>query len=277
MKTYSFLILGVLSILTVVIVWISDSKLSANSQNTIYDQVEVSEKAKLDAFVQKTKTVMVYKFDQMKSDEKALEAHSKIHQSLKELARIDKCWLDINCQIEFEAESPLAAAEAFRDQSMKHLDTVKDYVFRNPNEVEEFEFVFERYSKHQDDYLKEAALEYYYWVEPTLKRFETVMSALSITSSVPLMKSALPLLENYQKVGFGREVAGFVSHQIQFGGFFSARYLAQDSLRFMSPETIDIFYQTIDRLPVELKRRRYLQMAISEYIRSQNLSGSSDL
>ena len=45
----------------------------------------------------------------------------------------------------------------------------------------------------------------------------------------------------------------------------------------MSPETIDIFYQTIDRLPVELKRRRYLQMAISEYIRSQNLSGSSDL
>ncbi len=268
---YSLLVLIVLGFVALIV---SDSKLSAlgdrwpsESQQHMNDPVSQSKEIK-----ENSQELMKELFDASESDAERSDLEA-LRVQLEKLEESQKCWFDPNCELEFEAQSPLDANSHFRKQTLDALIAIKDFLLKNPEYTGKFEYLFSSYVAHQDDFVKEQALEYFAWVEPNQERLEAIMGGLSQSSSVPLYDSATSLLKSYHQFGFGREVSSFISHQIRHGGFFLSRDLAKKSLEFMTPETFDIFHRLQEELPENSKTSRILQFSINEYLRSRKLSG----
>lgn len=105
---------------------------------------------------------------------------------------------------------------------------------------------------------------------PNAKALSALKKSLPVSADPLIMSEATPTLLSYKDTPLSAEMHAFVSQQIQNGGHYSQKELAQQVHRFIDSASVATYQQTLLSLPKDSLAYRKLAAALHEYSAQQS-------
>lgn len=198
----------------------------------------------------------------------------QIRSMQSELHHLKKCWEADSCRVDSSdpKSSHFAAVERIT-AVLKELREIK-----RKNTAANFSILAREWIHFPDDHVRSGVLDLLLQElgdelgdeKSDRQTLQAVLEGLRESISAPLIEKAMPILENYARGGFAREVQSFVADSVSTGPIQVSEIMAAQAGRFIDTESVSRFRAISDSLPAHSRSRRNLEASILEFKRRQS-------